>query len=346
MTNQKTVQQLVVKELAGRIAGYLADGKGAVEESALVGKFRGFGRIRTEALRWLAERGHIRRARNAEGTTVIAYTTTPEPVIRATAGLHEIRRDQLEAEPREALRPSAQEYGTDTASYRFYTEQLATGAMSARDLPSRLPAAREECPKVRKPRKWKGGGRSRALDFSAAAQAERRRDEERDFLPPEARRSVEEHLENGDAAWRTARAQYVANLPTLSHKILHLLSRDGARTEASFVALAGAEEHPIPEKAVREAVRELGEAGKIRKRRSKTDGRVYLAPLERMAERELETLLIGVMADPRSGIPLAEGSKLARRVEGFRKAQAERGAERAADRQAEAAATTQQPVEA
>ena len=188
-----------------------------------------------------------------------------------------------------------------------------------------------------------GQGASR-LDFSAAAQAERRRAEERDFLSPEARRAVEERLASGDAAWETAKAQHVAGLPTLSHKILHLLARDGARTEASFVPLAEAEELPVPEKAVREAVCALGEAGKIRKRRGKTDGRVYLAPLERMAERELETLLIGVMADPRSGIPVPEGSKLARRVEGFRKAQAERRAEREAARTAEVAAATEQPV--
>ena len=99
---------------------------------------------------------------------------------------------------------------------------------------------------------------------------------------------------------------------------------------------------PVPEKAVREAVAALGEAGKIRKRRSTKTGLVYLAPLERMAERELETLLIGVMADPRNGIIVPEGTKLARRVEGFRKAQAERTAGRAA----EVTAATEQPVEA
>lgn len=106
--------------------------------------------------------------------------------------------------------------------------------MSADDLPFQLPAQRDECPKVRRQRRWRGQGGSR-LDFSAAAQAERRRAEDRDFLSPEARRAVEEQLASGDAAWETAKAHYVASLPTLAHKILHLLSRDGARTEASFV---------------------------------------------------------------------------------------------------------------
>lgn len=342
MTTQR-MQERVVEELAGRIAGFLTERNGAVEESALVGRFRGFGRIRTLALRWLAERGHVRRTRNACGTTVIAYTVTPEPVVRAAAGLHEVREAALEAERREALKPTAEEYGTDTEAYRFYTDLLAGGRISAEDLPFKLPAQRDECPKVRRQRRWKGRDGSR-LDFSAAAQAERRRAEERDFLSPEARRAVEERLASGDAAWETAKAQYVAGLPTLAHKILHLLSRDGARTEASFVALAEAEEAPVPEKAVREAVGALGEAGKIRKRRGTKTGRVYLAPLERMAERELETLLIGVMADPRSGIIVPDGSKLARRVEGFRKVRAERRAGRAADRHAEVAAATQQPV--
>lgn len=340
MTTQR-MQGRVVEELAGRIAGFLTERNGAVEESALVSRFRGFGRVRTLALKWLAERGHIRRTRNARGTTVIAYTITPREVVWTTAGLHEVRKAALEAERREALKPTAEEYGTDTEAYRFYTDLLAEGKISAEDLPFKLTAQRDECQKVRRQRRWKGRGGSR-LDFSAAAQAERRRAEERDFLSPEARRAVEERRANGDAAWETAKAQYVASLPTLAHKILHLLARDGARTEASFVALAEAEEMPVPEKAVREAVGALGEAGKIRKRRSKKTGRVYLAPLERMAERELETLLIGVMADPRSGIPVPADTKLARRVEGFRKAQAERRAERTADRHTEAA--TEQPV--
>jgi hypothetical protein len=341
MTNQK-MQELVVEELAGRIAEYLAGEKGAVEESALVAKFRGFGRIRTKALRWLAARGHIRRTRNACGTTVVAFASVPAVFIEATAGLHECRMELLAAERREALKPTAQEYGTDTASYLFYTEELAAGTITAEDLPFKLPAERQECPKVRRPRRWKGGdGRSRALDFSAAAQAERReREQRRDFLSPEARRSAEERLENGDAAWKTAKAHHVANLPTLSHKILHLLARDGATTEASFLPLAEAEEHPIPHKAVREAVQELGEAGKIRKVRSRKTGEVRLASLARMTEREIETLLIGVMADERSGIPVPADTMLSRRVEGFRKAKAEKKAAAREERAAE------QPVEA
>jgi hypothetical protein len=158
-----------------------------------------------------------------------------------------------------------------------------------------------------------------------------------DTLSPEIRRRIERQ-----AAWRTAKAHYVASLPTLSHKILHLLKRDGARTEASFVALAEAEECHLPERAVREALTELGEAGKIRRVRGRKTGRQFLAPLERMGERELETLLIGVLADEKSGIPVPGNTKLARRVEGFRKARAQLRA--APDAEVEEA--KEQPVEA
>ncbi len=61
-----------------------------------------------------------------------------------------------------------------------------------------------------------------------------------------------------------------------------------------------------------------------------------------MPERELETLLIGVMAEPRNGIPVPEDTKLARRVAAFRKAKAKGKAER----QTEAVETEQQPVKA
>lgn len=129
------------------------------------------------------------------------------------------------------------------------------------------------------------------------------------------------------ATWQIRHGYMLAILGSTRYS---LLVRAGARTEASFVSLAEPEEHPILEKPVREAVRKLGEAGKIRKLRSRKTGRELLTPVERMTERELETLLIGVMADPRSGIRVPEGSKLSRRVERFRKAKAAARKERIA----------------
>jgi hypothetical protein len=372
MTEQR-IEEAVVQELAGKIAEYLEGEGGAVAESALVREFRGFGRIRTAALRWLAERGHVRRVR-AKGTgarlttlepagrddldrtrligeharlvfepasVVVAFTTMPGHVIEATPGLQALRQDSLVAERREALKPTAEEYGTDTDSYRFYMEQLAARTMSPGEVPFRVTADREDCPKAKRPRRWKGEAVSEKR-YTAAAQTARRERETRDALSPEIRRRIERQVGTGEAAWRTAKAHYVASLPTLSHKILHLLKRDGARTEASFVALAEAEEYPLPEKAVREALTELAEAGKIRRVRSRKTGRQFLVPLERMGERELETLLIGVLADEKSGIPVPANTKLARRVEGFRKARAARCS--APDAEVEEA--SEQPVEA
>jgi hypothetical protein len=132
--------------------------------------------------------------------------------------------------------------------------------MSPAEVPFRVKVDREDCPKVKRPRKWKGGAATEQC-CTAAAQTARRERESRDTVSPQIRRRIERQ-----AAWRTAKAHYVASLPTLSHKILHLLKRDGARTEASFVALA--EEYPLPEKAVKEALAELGEAAKIRRVRS------------------------------------------------------------------------------
>lgn len=106
---------------------------------------------------------------------------------------------------------------------------------------------------------------------------------------------------------------------------------------------AEAEERSIPRRAVREAVREFVEAGEVRRARGRKTGREPLAPLARMGERELDTLLLGVMPDTRNGILVPDGSELARKVEGFRKAQAER---RTARQTEEVEAQAEQPVEA
>ncbi len=214
----------------------------------------------------------------------------------------------------------------------------------AEELPFKVASEREECPKVKRPRQWKGGSAEQAKVLART----------QDKISQAIRRDIEEQLGNGEAAWNTAKAQYVASLPTLAHKILHLLRRDGVRTEASLLPLAKAEEQPVPEALLKRTLQELGEAGKIRKRRERSTGRIVFDAFGKMADRELETLLIGVMAEPKNGIPVPEDTKLARRVEGFRKAKdtakavakVEAEAEREAEREAGSAENEQQPVAA
>lgn len=257
-------EQLVVEELARRIERLLQNEGGAMKESRIISRFRGFAGPRTEA-----------------------------------------------------LKPTAEEYSGGDASfttYRLYLELLAEGTMKAHELPFRVATEREECPKVARPRRWeprKGG---------PAKQAEAQTTQ--DTISHSMRRDIEERRTNGDAAWSTAKAQYVANLPTLAHKILHLLRRDGFKTEASLLPLAKAEDQPVPEALLKRTLQELGEAGKIRKMRERSTGRIVLDAFGKMPERKLETLLLGVMAEPKNGIPVPENTKLARRVAAFRKAKA------------------------
>jgi hypothetical protein len=96
------------------------------------------------------------------------------------------------------------------------------------------------------------------------------------------RRSIETQIHTGRAAYNTARAVYVCSLPTLAHRVLHLLRRDGRQTQDRFVALVRAEdpENDRPEELLEETVRNLGKAGKVRRMRSRKTGRIYLEAME------------------------------------------------------------------
>ena len=348
MTEQST-KELVVEELADRILDiFLQEEPDAIKETELVSRLRGFGRVRTLALRKLSDEGQIQRVQDPKtGTNFIQIVNLVHRNQRFTlagvAKAERLRLAALEAEQREALKPTGQEYNGGDASfssYRFYLEMLAAGAMKAEELPFKVASEREECPKVKRPRQWKGGS---AKTAGAPARTQ-------DTISQATRRDVEEQLGSGKAAWNTAKAQYVASLPTLAHKILHLLRRDGVRTEASLLPLAKAEEQPVPEALLKRTLQELGEAGKIRKRRERSTGRIVFDAFGKMPRRELETLLIGVMAELKNGIPVPEDTKLARRVAAFRKARRKAGAaakaKAEAERQTESAETEQQPVAA
>ena len=72
---------------------------------------------------------------------------------------------------------------------------------------------------------------------------------------------------------------------------------------------------------MRREIRSLKETGKVRVALNRRDGREYVRAtegLEGEATRRHEGELLAIMADPRHGIPVPPGTKLARRVAGFR----------------------------
>ncbi len=137
-------------------------------------------------------------------------------------------------------------------------------------------------------------------------------------------------------AWDTAEAFYCSKLPSAAHRILHKLRREGGwlplREVLEGAMPAFAEENPYgdPEKGLRGEIRSLKEAGKVRVALNRRDGREYVRAtqvLEGEAMRRHEGELLAIMADPRHGISVPPGTKLARRVAGFRLAVERRGAQ-------------------
>lgn len=120
------------------------------------------------------------------------------------------------------------------------------------------------------------------------------------------RRSMEQACRSGRTAYDTARAVYLDRLPTLSHRLLHLLRREGgAVREREFVCrrakLAGAGE-AAPEAALRTALRELADAEKVMRLRSRATGEVFLAATEPLDGRRFRRSLNSLIRDPRFGI--------------------------------------------
>ena len=128
-------------------------------------------------------------------------------------------------------------------------------------------------------------------------------------------------------AWDTAEALYCSKLPSAAHRILHKLRREGGwlplREILEGAMPAFAEENPYgdPEKGLMREIRSLMEAGKVRVALYRRDGREYVRAtrvLEGEAMRRHEGELLAIIADPRHGISVPPGTKLARRVAGFR----------------------------
>lgn len=120
------------------------------------------------------------------------------------------------------------------------------------------------------------------------------------------RRRAEQARRSGRIAYDTARAVYLGRLPTVSHRLLHLLRREGgAVAERGFVSrharLAGAETTD-PEVGLIAALRELTEAGKVRRLRSRETGEVFLTATEPLDEEGFRRSPNGLIRDPASGI--------------------------------------------
>ena len=95
--------------------------------------------------------------------------------------------------------------------------------------------------------------------------------------------------------------------------MLHLLRRDGRQTQDRFVALARAEnpENDSPEELLEETIRDLGEAGKVRRMRSRRTGRIYLEAMEELDVPAYERDLDRIVHSGEYHIPIPRGGRRA-----------------------------------
>lgn len=123
---------------------------------------------------------------------------------------------------------------------------------------------------------------------------------------PALRCSIKWRRKSGRAAYDTARAVYLRNCPGLERKLLHLLRRDGVQPETEFLSrhrnLAADTSFGNPEAAIRTSLRQLAEAGKIRRVRSQKTGEVFLVATEPLDETGYRRSLNALISDGRFGI--------------------------------------------
>jgi hypothetical protein len=284
------------EKLAAEILRRLEQRGGALEERTLEVSLRS-----RAALALLAGRGEIRKIRcRSSGTMLVALADAPRGSVA-----HELRRvadlrAALEEERRESMKPHVSEVervgGKPVAEWLVGFRRAVEGRglkpgqvreLIRRELPFRvgLHDALGEDDEIEE---WQRSHARRREENARII----RRDLAAGIVPracgvspglhwtqdPALRRCVEAQPRTGLAARNTARAIYITSLPTLAHKVLHLPRRDGRRPPERFVALARAHDPGSgrPEEFLEEAVRQLGEAGKVRRMRSRKTGRVYL----------------------------------------------------------------------
>lgn len=128
------------------------------------------------------------------------------------------------------------------------------------------------------------------------------------------RSSIEGRRNSGRASYDTACAVYLQRCPELEHKLLHLLRRDGVKAEAEFLSRHSnlAAEATNPEGALRAALQQLAESGKVRRVRSQKTGEVFLTATEPLDASGYRRSLNGLIRDERFGItnPWSEASSV------------------------------------
>jgi hypothetical protein len=305
------------EELAVEILHRLKRRGGALEERTLETSLRTHQpRLRRKVLVRLAETGQIRKVRcRSSGTTLVVLASAPrDSVYRELRRVAELKA-ALESERRESMKPNASEVerigDRPIAEWLFAFRQTVSGnrlkpgqvrELIRHELPFRV-GLHDALGEDGEIEEWQ---RSHARHREENARIVRR-DRTEGFVhrplgipltshwaeDSRLRRSIGTQMHTGRAAYNTARAVYVSSLPTLAHRVLHLLRRDGRQAQGRFVALARAEdpENDLPEELLEETVRNLGEAGKIRRMRSRKTGRIYLEAMEGLAnsayQREL-----------------------------------------------------------
>jgi len=325
------------EELTAEILRRLELRGGAVEERTLEVSLWGRSpRLRCATLALLAGRGRVRKVRcRSSGTTLVVLAGAPQGSVA-----RELRRvadlnAALDEERRESMKPHASEVervgGRPVAEWLVGFRRAVWGRglkpgqvreLIRRELPFRV-GLHEVLSEDEEIEEWQ---RSRARRREENARIVRR-DLAAGFVagaysvPPEPhwtedpglRRRMEAQLRTGRAARNTARAIYVSSLPTLAHKVLHLLRRDGRRLQERFVTLVRAQ-HPAngrPEELLEEAVRELGEAGKVRRLKHRETGRIYLEATEGLDVPLYERDLGRIVRSEEHRIPTARRRQLA-----------------------------------
>ena len=325
------------EELAAEILNRLERRGGAVEERTLETSLRSHPpRLRRKALAQLADRGDIRKVRcRSSGATLVVLADAPKGSVARELRRVAALRAALERERRESMKPHASEVervgGRPVVEWLLGFRRTVSGdrlkPSQVRDL-------------IRRVLPFRIGLHDALGDDDEIGEWQRsyaRRREEnarivrRDLVagiipgvygvPPKPhwtedsrlRRSIETQIHTGRAAYNTARAVYVSSLPTLAHRVLHLLRRDGRQTQDRFVALARAEnpENDRPEEPVEEIVRNLGEAGKVRRMRSRKTGRIYLEAMEELDVPAYERDLGRIVRSGEHRIPVPRGGRRA-----------------------------------
>ena len=306
--NIERVKDEVARAIAEKMVEKLAGRGGAVEEKRFAVSFLRFGAApRRAALEVLAAEGRVRKLRHARsGKTLVVLAGTEKQRAKDELSYVLSLEAALEKEHRREMKPTIEEFGA-CQSYWTWAEEARAGSVKIEDLPFR--ASAEDLgieTKAERERRERNVARMRQDAITRRRRGEplvvkeaRELDREREAASgkpvhwtqnPQLRARLQAQSESGRAAFNTARAAYVNSLPSLAHKLLHLLRRDGVAPEEAFVDLARGEqpEHPMPLLILKAAAGELAEAGKVKKARNRRSGKVYLratAPLDEKAHR-------------------------------------------------------------